>query len=380
MTTKLEVSKTKNLDSLIIILKGDIVLSASLILAIASCFVAQPRTSYINFKVLACLFDLMIVIKAFEELHLIDKFAISILNKCTDSRKVSMILIFLSFFTSMLVTNDIALLTLVPLTLIISKKSSVNMLETIILQTLAANIGSSLTPMGNPQNLFIFSYYKLTAIQFFPPVILFAATGLIWLFLLNHRKQNVELGIALESIKIKDKMKTLLWSIIFIIIILSVFEIINFKLVFLFTVAVTLVVSKELLIKIDYLLLITFVCFFIFIGNISSISLIDNYMKGVLNSSSSTYFSSILLSQFVSNVPCSVFLSKFTTHWKELLVGANIGGMGTVVASLASVISYKLFIKEHPQSIKKYFLKFSIYNFISLAIFTLINYFIVVNR
>lgn len=380
MTTQLSTSKVNRFYYVFTLLKNDVVFSVSLFLALASCFISQPIPSYINFKVLACLFNLMIVIKAFEELHLLDKFAVSILNKCTDSRNVSLILIILSFFTSMLITNDIALITLVPLALIIGKKSNIDMLMPVILQTLAANIGSSLTPMGNPQNLFIFSYYHLTTSQFFAPIILFAISGLIWLYGLNYRNHNVKININFEPIKIEDTPKTIIWAVLFVFIVLSVFGIVNYYMALFLTLTVTLIVNRDLIRKVDYTLLVTFVCFFIFIGNISSIPAISNYMRTSLNSSSSTYFSSILLSQFISNVPCSVFLSRFTSHWKELLLGVNIGGMGTIIASLASIISYKLFIKDNPGSGKKYIFKFSIYNLLSLGIFTLINYFAVVHK
>ncbi|MGE5629937.1 MAG: SLC13 family permease, partial [Caulobacteraceae bacterium] len=157
MSTKPLSQQLRRIDTVINLFKRDIVFSLSLLLALFSCLISVPRTSYIDFKVLVCLFNLMIVVKAFENQNLLDRFAVYILNKCTNSRSVSLILILLSFFMSMLVTNDISLITLVPLALIIGRKSNINMTATVILQTLAANIGSSLTPMGNPQNLFIYS-------------------------------------------------------------------------------------------------------------------------------------------------------------------------------------------------------------------------------
>lgn len=166
MTTQILVLNKKSFQFVITLLKRDPVFSLSFILASLSCVFSYPRLEYINFEVLACLFNLMVVVKAFEELRLLDRFAVGIINRCTNSRRVSLVMISLSFFASMIITNDIALLTLVPLTLIISRKSGMNALLTVILQTLAANIGSSLTPVGNPQNLYIFSYYKLTAAQF----------------------------------------------------------------------------------------------------------------------------------------------------------------------------------------------------------------------
>ncbi|HHW31633.1 MAG TPA: anion transporter [Clostridiaceae bacterium] len=359
---------------------NDPVFLISLILALLSCFWASPKIEYIDFKVLACLFNLMIVVKAFEELQLLDKFAVSIINRCTDSRKVSLVMILLSFFSSMVITNDISLITLVPLTLIISRKSGMNVLLTVVLQTLAANIGSSLTPIGNPQNLYIFSYYNLTASQFFASIILFAVLGLIWLCLLNFKNARLSLELSLSPIKTKDNNKICLWAVLFGVVILSVFEAVNYILVLLLTVTVTFFVNKKLFLKVDYPLLITFVCFFIFIGNISSIPAVTDFMKTNLNSFESTYFSSIILSQVISNVPCAVFLSKFSSYWRELLLGVNIGGMGTIIASLASVISYKLFIKENPECSREYIIKFSIYNIVSLALFTFINYFAIIRR
>lgn len=366
--------KTSKLDNILDMLKKDIVFTSSLILSLGSCFFVSPKTGYVDFKVLACLFNLMITVKAFEELCILDKFAVYILNKCTSSRQVSLMLILLSFFTSMFITNDVALITLVPLTLIISRKSSINMLVTVILQTLAANIGSSLTPMGNPQNLYIFSYYRLEAVQFFVPVIPFVLTGLIWLYILNFKNHNLKLNIVLDKIAIGDKIKTSVWAVLFTIIVLSVFEVVDYRAAFVLTMAAAILINQKLIYKIDYLLLITFVCFFVFIGNLSNIPAIDSYMKATLYSERATYFSSIILSQFISNVPCSIFLSKFTPHWRELLLGVNIGGMGTIIASLSSVISYKLYIKENPGSSKEYMIKFSIYNFLSLLVFIALNY------
>lgn len=360
------------------IFKSDPVFSISFALALLSCTFSRPRLDYINFEVLACLFNLMIVVKAFEELRLLDKFAVGIINRCTDSRKISLVMIILSFFSSMVVTNDISLMTLVPLTIVISRKSGMEVLATVILQTLAANIGSSLTPIGNPQNLYIFSYYELTASQFFPPVMLFAFLGLVWLYFLNLNNRKVDLNITLDRIEIKDSKKVIIWSALFIIIMLSVFGVLDYRFALILTIAVTFLIDKELFKKVDYLLLTTFTCFFVFIGNISSIPAITSFMKSYLNSAGHTYFSSIILSQVISNVPCAIFLSKFTGYWKELLLGVNIGGMGTIIASLASVISYKLFSKAKPESGGKYLVKFSVYNFISLAAFTLLNYFLVI--
>lgn len=374
MGTKILPSLPDVRNKLFAFIKRDIVFTASAVLAIASCFITTPKIEYIDFKVLACLFNIMIIVKAFEKLRLLEKVSVSILNSCSGSRTVSLVLILLSFFSSMIFTNDVALLTLVPLTIIIGRKSDLDIMPIIIMQTLAANIGSSLTPMGNPQNLYLFSTYDLKALQFFTTVGAFAVTGLIWLLFLNRRNPEAKLEISLDPVKIADKRLAFFWGVIFSVIVLSVFGIVDYKIAFALTAVSALIVDRRLLLKADYPLLLTFICFFIFIGNVSHIPAVNSIMKGLLNSGTSAYFGSIVLSQVISNVPSAILLSGFTSHWRELLLGVNVGGMGTIIASLASVISYKLYIGEKPKNSGKYMLKFSIYNFVSLALFTVINY------
>ena len=356
--------------------KSDMVFSAAFILAAVSCIFIKPTLDCINFKVLASLFCLMVVVKAFEELKILDKAAELILDKCESTRAVSFVLILLTFFSSMFITNDVSLITFVPLTLIIQRKSGIKAMEIVILQTIAANIGSSLTPMGNPQNLYIFSYYNLSALQFFSTISIFSAAGLLFLILLNKNCKNENLKLKLNPVEIGSIKEICIWAFLFILIILSVFGIISYKITFLITIAVTLLINRKIFFKVDYILLVTFVCFFVFIGNISKVSFINNCLSHILNSKNATYLGSIIMSQIISNVPCAVLLSKFTQNWKELLLGVDIGGLGTLIASLASIISYKFYSKEHPDYTKKYLVKFSIYNFAGLGIFTLINYFI----
>lgn len=359
------------------ILRGDLVFTLSAILAIITSFFSFPKIEYIDFKVLLTLFNLMLIISAFKHIKILDKLAITLLTKFDSSKKISLILVYLTFFSSMLITNDVALITFVPLTLIISKRANLSVMKLVIFQTIAANIGSGLTPMGNPQNLFIFSYYNLTALEFFRIMIPCTLLGAIWLFILNCSEKNKKLQFDLENIIIENKLQVLIFCALFIFIILSVFNIINYKLAFMITISAVFLLNKDLLIKVDYILLLTFVCFFIFIGNLSSLPFVQQYMKVFLQNKTSTYFASITLSQIISNVPCSILLANFTSNWGELLLGVNIGGLGTLIASLASVISYKLYINESTYEAKsKYLSCFTLYNLISLLVFTLVNYFI----
>lgn len=354
--------------------KKDLVFTISLFLAIISSLLHEPKLHYIDFKVLVSLFNLMLVVKAFEELKLLDKLAVYILKKCQTSKKVSAVLIFLCFFTSMFVTNDVALLTFVPLTLIIHKTAEINVIETIILQTMAANLGSSLTPMGNPQNLYIFSYYGIHSMQFFSAIFLLAVLGILSLYFLIQRLKNRSLEVSLPSIWLKDRRKSIVWISVFCITTASILGVISYVYAFIITVAAGCILEIKLLRKIDYLLLLTFICFFIFVGNLSDINLIHHFVSESLKKPISIYFTSIFLSQLISNVPASILLSKFTADWQPLLMGVNIGGLGTLIASLASVISYKLFVKRNPHNGKEYLKKFTLYNFLTLAFLTFFQY------
>ncbi|WP_071395031.1 SLC13 family permease [Bacillus tuaregi] len=374
MQQNVEIQRKQKMHLNLGILKKDRVFTLSLLLAFASCFVQTPKLEYINLHVMVSLFNLMIAIKALEELKVLDKFAITILNKSRNSRTVSSILISLCFVSSMFVTNDVALLTFVPLTLIISKKTDISLSETIILQTIAANIGSSLTPMGNPQNLFLFSHFGMKALDFFATILLIAAVGIGLLIIFTSKLPKSEIKIELPSIIIANRKEAWIWGILLAVIIASIFGFISYLHSFLITVMAAIILNRKLLLKIDYLLLITFICFFVFIGNLSSLKAVHTVASAGLQDSTSVFFSSIFLSQFVSNVPAAILLANFTADWRSLLLGVNIGGLGTLVASLASVISYKLFVQAKPLEAKKYLVKFSIYNLAFLIILCGIQY------
>lgn len=355
-------------------IKREPVLSVAVILAIITSFISIPKIEYINFKVLILLFNLMIIIAAFKELKVLDYIATSLLSKCNTYRAISIMLTMFTFFASMVVTNDVALLTFVPLALIICKKSNISSLKIIILQTLAANLGSSLTPMGNPQNLYIYSKYNITPLNFLKitsPLVLLSIFLLIFLTLIN---KNSKLNFELEKIQITNKKNTVIMSILLLIVLFSVFGIINYYITFAIVVLTILITNKKLFINVDYTLLLTFIAFFIFTGNISNINSVVRFMSKILSSKGSTYFSSILCSQVISNVPATMLLSSFTGYYKELLLGVNIGGLGTLIASLASVISYKLYTDQNEGSSLNYIKSFTIYNLLGLLVIIPIMY------
>ncbi|KHS58517.1 arsenic transporter [Terrisporobacter othiniensis] len=365
-------SKKKN--AFIEFLKKESVLVIALSLATISCFIATPKLSYIDFKVLILLFNLMIVVAAFKELSVLDSIAISLLKKCKSYRAISTILVFITFISAMIVTNDVALLTFVPLSIVVARKANINVLKIVIFQTLAANLGSSFTPMGNPQNLFIYSFYNLKPVDFFVitgPILLLS---IAFLLLLINRDKKMDLSIDLKDVKIDNKNHIFIFTVLFLIILLSVFHLIDYKLTFVVTVLTVLVLNKKLFSQVDFSLLITFIGFFIFVGNISTLDSVETFMESLLKSGKSTFITSILSSQVISNVPATMLLSGFTDHVKALLLGANIGGMGTLIASLASVISYKIYSSEFEGVNDKYLKAFTFYNVLGLLIITPLAY------
>lgn len=372
MSQIIQTQKGKKKSSFIEFLKKECVLVIAVTLAILSSFISIPKMSYIDFNVLILLFNLMVVVAAFKELKVLDSIAIGLLKKCNTYTSISLALVFITFISSMIVTNDVALITFVPLSIVIVRKANINVLKIVIFQTLAANLGSSFTPMGNPQNLFIYSFYNLSPIDFFKITFPIVILAVLFLVLLVFKDKKMNLSLDLEDVKIDNKRDVYLFGGLFLIILLSVFHVIDYKVTFLITIVMVLILNKKLFSQVDYSLLITFIGFFIFVGNISTMDVVKNFMEGILNSPKSTFLASVLSSQVISNVPATMLLSGFTDHFKELLLGVNIGGMGTLIASLASVISYKIYASEFGND--NYMKSFTFYNILGLIIFVPIAY------
>ena len=372
MSQIIQTQKGKKKSSFIEFLKRECVIVIAVTLAILSSFISIPKLSYIDFKVLILLFNLMVVVAAFKELKVLDSIAIGLLKKCNTYTSISLALVFITFISSMIVTNDVALITFVPLSIVIARKANINVLKIVIFQTLAANLGSSFTPMGNPQNLFIYSFYNLSPIDFFKITLPIVILAVLFLVLLVFKDKKMNLSLDLEDVKIDNKRDVYLFGGLFLIILLSVFHVIDYKVSFLITIVMVLILNKKLFSQVDYSLLITFIGFFIFVGNISTMDVVKNFMEGILNSPKSTFLASVLSSQVISNVPATMLLSGFTDHFKELLLGVNIGGMGTLIASLASVISYKIYASEFGND--NYMKSFTFYNILGLIIFVPIAY------
>ncbi|MGL4735996.1 MAG: SLC13 family permease, partial [Cellulosilyticaceae bacterium] len=328
-------------------LKKECVLVIAVTCALISCAFATPKWSYIDVKVLILLFNLMMIVAGFKALRVLDYIAVKLIRQCHHERSLFAVLVGMTFVSAMFVTNDVALITFVPLALIIGKRIKINLVKLVVLQTLAANLGSSLTPMGNPQNLFIYSFYQLETGDFFRMTILLVGLSVAFLAVFIMREPQTSFALELEDVVLGDHRQITVFAVLFVVVLLSVFHVVPYEWVAILVVAIVLVIRRELFLKVDYSLLMTFVGFFIFVGNMGNLEAVKEVMYRALSTPAQTYWSSILASQVISNVPAAMLVAPFTTHSEALLLGVNIGGLGTLIASMASVISYKLYAQEH---------------------------------
>lgn len=355
-------------------IKKEAVLCISLVCAVATIFFVPPDKEYIGYidlHVLSLLLCLMAVVAGFQSCGIFRCLTYSLLKKCKSGKLLGLILVLLPFFSSMLVTNDVALLVFVPFTigLLSEMKCGKSAIPVLVLQTVAANLGSMATPVGNPQNLFLYSEYNLSISEFFGTTLPLTALSLVILSVSSLPVLPKELPhIDLKEEKIEKTAFLAVYCILFAVCLLTVFHVLNFAVLLAITVTVISIMDRKILQKPDYALLATFVCFFIVSGNLGRIEAVNAFLNGLLQKS--TILTSAGASQIISNVPAAVLLSGFTDNWKELLEGVNIGGLGTPVASLASLITLKLYL--HSQNVKagKFMLVFLAVNVIGLILLT----------
>lgn len=347
-------------------IKNEYMLIISFICAAATALIIPPSIKYleyIDYRVLCLLFCLMTVVNGLKNEGTFNTLTYQLLKKINNGHILSLTLVMLPFFTSMLITNDVALLVFIPFTIALMNRLSAekSIVPVIVLQTVAANLGSMATPVGNPQNLFIYSAYDLSATEFFSVTLPLTLVSLVFLSVLSYPVIPKKLHIAqLNKEEINSKTKLLLYILLFTLCLLTVFKIIPYTITTAIIIICFLFSDRKALKNTDYSLLATFVCFFIISENLSQIEAIKNFAETLL--SKNTILTAVASSQIISNVPAATLLSGFTDNWTELLKGVNIGGLGTPVASLASLITIKLYTKNE----KAQFLKF-------MAIFTAVN-------
>ena len=340
----------------------------SLLLATATSLIVRPSASDIDWHVVGSLFNLMAAVLGLERVRLFDAIAVRLVRRFSNERQVTLAMVLLTGVLAMAVTNDVALISLVPLMLLIGRKAGFDPMKAVILQTLAANIGSTLTPMGNPQNLFLFSHYGLTPLQIAGTALPFVAAGLGALCLLVCLlvpATPIQFRIGME--RYAGRMRTFIYLALFAAGVAGVFRLLPVSVVAVAALLLLFVLDRPLLRKLDVFLLLTFVCFFIAIGNLTRMPVVAETASGLLSGERGTYLAGLLLSQGISNVPAALMLAPFTEHWRAVFLGVNIGGMGTLIASMASLISWRLYARHHHGT--RYLTWFHGLNFAGLVLF-----------
>ena len=366
--------------------KIDTVLCIAWILAIISAFFVYPSKEYlgyIDFRSLGILWGLMVIIQGLKENSVFDRIAGFLLSKVTKSWQLSAMLIFMCFFGSMLITNDVALITFVPFALMILHdcRREDMMIPTVVLQTVAANLGSMLTPIGNPQNLYLYGLTGMSLIGFIKIMLPFSLVSAILLVLsllvIPGREKSLSKNDRSSiTSHFGSKRQIIIYAVLFAIALLTVVRILPW---YVFAIIVLVIVGGmdyKILFRADYILLLTFIGFFIFTGNMGRIEVISSFLEEVLIGRE--FGISVALSQVISNVPATLMLSGFTMNYKSLLIGVNVGGLGTLIASMASLISYKAYSKEYQEKSGKYLLVFTAFNVVFL-IALILTYIIVRN-
>ena len=329
--------------------KNNAVFWLSGILAVISCFFVRPDghyVDYINFRVLAILFGLMLIVSELVRIGSFAKLTTGLLKGVRLPRSLSLLLIVLAFFMSMFLTNDVCLVTLVPFAIMVLQKlkDPKNLMYTLILMTVAANLGSMQTPIGNPQNLYLYATYGIGLGDFILTMLPYSLLSLILIIILTFVLIKNDRADLSGNADISDNTKISIPKLIicialFLLNILTVIGVVSYIPAVLITAAVIAVTDIRAFKKVDYQLLLTFVFFFVLIGNLGRLEGLTDVLSGIV--SKRPVETAILSSQIISNVPAAMLLSAFTDKGKDLLIGTNLGGLGTIIASMASLITYK---------------------------------------
>jgi len=354
--------------------KTNAVMLIAALAAAVTAFIVPPDKEYIDyfdFKTLTCLFCVLAVVCALRNIRFFYTLAKAIIRRFKNAKACVLALVYVTFIGSMLIANDMALLTFLPLGYFVLHTTGKEkyMAVTFILQNIAANLGGMLTPFGNPQNLYLYSKFNIPDLEFMgimlPPFLVSVAliTACCLIFVKSEPLVIEERAASLPPIR------TAIYLLLFALSIAIVFRGIPYFVGLIIIPIALLILDRQALLQVDYGLLFTFVFFFIFSGNMARIDAVREFFSFLLEKN--TLVVSALSCQFISNVPSAVLLSQFTDNYKHLLLGVNIGGVGTLISSLASLITFREYSKQDPGHTLRYVLKFSAFNFAFLAILIL---------
>lgn len=356
---------------LIAFFKKETILCVAGLLAVISMAWVPPDgayVGYINWQVLVLLFCLMSVMGGLQALGIFKAIANTLLHWAKGLRQLTLLLVLLCFFFAMVVTNDVALITFVPFTILLLQMADLKgeMIPILVLQTIAANLGSMLTPIGNPQNLYLYTVSGMSPADFVLTMLPLTLLSLFLLVLCCMLTKDMPISgqllppIQSECFSTREKITLSALLMLFAACLMTVFHVMPYWSVLVISLIWFVFFEQDVLGKVDYSLLITFIFFFVFIGNMGRIPAMRDAIAAIL--AGRELLVSFLCSQIISNVPAAVLLSGFTDHWKALLFGVNIGGLGTLIASMASLISYKFFVQADEKAKGKYLKHFTVMN------------------
>lgn len=368
--------------------KKETVLCVSLILAVASMFIVPPDINYggyIDFRTLAILFCLMSVMAGFQKAGVFGRIAKKLLGHVKSGCGLILTLVLLCFFSGMIITNDVALITFVPFTFIIlgmlgDEQKDRLALPIVVMQTIAANLGSMLTPVGNPQNLYLYGRAGLSIPEFLllmlPYTVLSLVLLVVWSLIQGRACPQMP---GADEVSVQDDLprgkaaayRIAVYLVLFLLCLLAVAHILPWQAVFFVVIIMVFVSDRQVFVKVDYSLLLTFTGFFVFVGNVGRIPVFRDFLQDMI--AGREVYTSVMVSQIISNVPAALLLSGFTEDYEGLIVGTNLGGLGTLIASMASLISYKYVAKETRGCKRKYILLFTMGNIFFLAALVLMN-------
>lgn len=355
-------------------IKKETVLFIAFLLAVISAFLNPPSISYaefIDFRVLGILAGLMLVMEGLKSIGIFEDICRMLTGFTKNTMQLSFVLVLLCFFSSMFITNDVALITFVPIAVMTLKQSGHEnkTIIIVILQTVAANLGSMLMPSGNPQNLYLFDLSGMSLGDFVLLMLPYTVVSLILisLFIILGKNQNItQIKAKEKNFSKQQKIYAVIYALIFVVGIITVCKLIPWYAFLAVSITASLIMNRQSFKSIDYSLLMTFICFFIFIGNISSLSSVRQFLTDTVSGRETLI--SIAASQIISNVPAALMLSGFTKRYSDLIIGVDLGGLGTLIASMASLISYKAVAAAYPEKRKKYILQFTAVNIAFLVI------------
>lgn len=370
--------ETTNMKNVIGFIKSESVLVISAALAVVSCFFVPPDAeyaSYIDLKTISLLFSLMAVMAGFQSMFVFRRIGGALLAKTSNTVQLAAALVMLCFFLSMLVTNDVALITFVPFAVELFKMcgKKKQLLITVALQTIAANLGSMLIPPGNPQNLYLYSVSGMGMAEFVSIMLPFTLLSFVLLCasLAFVKKEPVELPKRKEIYPAIGRKRLALYIALFVICLCAVLKLIPHYCALAAVVVGLALFDRRIFARIDYGLLLTFAALFVLVGNLARIPAVYGFVSSLADSY--PFAVSVGASQIISNVPAALLISGFTDNYAEILKGVNVGGLGTLIASMASLISYKIYARSEGANKGKYMLVFTALNIAFLAALCALN-------